>query len=166
MPNICTGGGGRVDTNRRILANEALFQGNTQLLFFSQVDPKFLAKLISFFKKTFIGAEFLEKGQYQYILRTPAQITWALCQKLKSRIIARTWIVLGSNSLFRLHVANVIKTNLIWSTLCFWISCCSCKLWKLCPNLSPQQTHNITCHFSKLTIDQLAVYYITRATRA
>ena len=116
--------------------------------------------------KTFISAELREKRQYQYILRTPAQITWALCQKLKSRIIARTWIVLGSNSLFRLHVANVIKTNLIWSTLCFWISCCSCKLWKLCPNLSPQQTHNITCHFSKLTIDQLAVYYITRATRA
>ena len=113
-----------------------------------------------------MSAELLEKGQYQYILRTPAQITWALCQKLKSRITARTCIVLGSNSLFRLHVANVIRTNLIWITLCFWISCCSCKLWKLCPNLSPQQPHNITCHLSKLTIDQLAVYYITRATRA
>ena len=33
-------------------------------------------------------------------------------------------------------------------------------------NLSPQQPHNLTCHLSKLTIDQLAVYYITRATRA
>ena len=36
------------DTNGRILANEALFGENTQLLFFSQVDPKFQAKLISF----------------------------------------------------------------------------------------------------------------------
>ena len=37
------------DTNGRILANEALFGGEyTTSSFFSQVDPKFLAKLISF----------------------------------------------------------------------------------------------------------------------